>query len=258
MYAVPLTAVIPSGDRRVVVQRRFDPIDVSWATHMEMDIYMSDLSVLEKSTYGLQFELTSSGTCDRNEYMWTIDNYVWKAGWNHIRLPLSAAHHNGGELDLTAANFMRFHIINIEPVMNEWVLMVDNVAFSAVIIPDEPEAPDTPDVPTNPEAPADPEIPDAPETPDTPDEPEIPGDTEDKDDDRPEDTPTFDPTMPPVITPVITPVEPEGGATEAEPAKSYTKAKALAVVMVFGVIGTDVAMVIRRKEKAKNGKEAED
>jgi hypothetical protein len=110
MYAVPLTADVPSGDRRVVVQRRFDPIDVSWATHMEMDIYMSDLSVLEKSTYGLQFELTSSGTCDRNEYMWTIDNYVWKAGWNHIRLPLSAAHHNGGELDLTAANFMRFHI----------------------------------------------------------------------------------------------------------------------------------------------------
>ena len=234
-------------NNQAVAYRHFDAIDISWADYIEMDVYVSSRAVMgsEHSAYGIQLELTSSGKCDRNELCWTLDDYIWQEGWNHLRMPIAAARVNGGDADLAAINYIRFHIIKMQPLVRDWTIKFDNIFFSASVKP-EPEKPDDPDLPVTPEIPVDPETPVNPETPvdpETPTVPEIPSEPE-------------KPNQPSWPNVPIVPVEPETPAEDTTSRQAtYTKAKALGVAMVFAVVGTDVVVMSLRKRSAASTKD---
>ena len=151
-----------------VYYKQYEPIDASGMLYVEMDIYISDLKVLENANYPIAFEITSSAACDHQEYEWSLEPYITRAGWNHIRLPINAASicecadqpDLAGLPDLSRINYIRFHTLNIKKIKGEvFVFRVDNIYFSAPVqtgalgaIPiiredNTPDAPIGPDVP---------------------------------------------------------------------------------------------------------------
>lgn len=123
----------------LVSQKQCDTINATGATHIEMDVYVSDIETFKYCNYAIQFEITSSGTCDHQEYSWSLDKYVLKDGWNHIAMPISQASicvgtnpELSGNPDLSRINYMRFHTLGITKAKdNLWTFRVDNIYFSA-------------------------------------------------------------------------------------------------------------------------------
>ena len=152
-FTVPLIDNVNPPNNQIVTYMPFSATNVAWADSIEMDVYLNHLSFLPNSQYGIQFELTSSGRCDHNEMCWTLDGYMLKEGWNHIRLPFSAARINGGDVNLEAVNYIRYHIIKVQPLANELVMKIDNIFYSAPVFPEsvDPEQPHDPDPPANPD-----------------------------------------------------------------------------------------------------------
>jgi hypothetical protein len=74
--------------------------------------YISDPTRLEGAAEIGQFELTSSGENDKQEYTWPVipNNYNFKAGWNQIVLKFNEAVITGGAPDLAAINFFRLYM----------------------------------------------------------------------------------------------------------------------------------------------------
>lgn len=94
---------------------RFDPVDVRKMSYLEFDIYLPDPDVIRKWRTGdTEFEITSSGACDRNEYAWS-GYELWNeaarnglkpaAGWNHVRLNLPEK----SGADLSRINYIRWY-----------------------------------------------------------------------------------------------------------------------------------------------------
>lgn len=54
-----------------------------------------------------QFELTSSGECDKEELSWLMEDENWVTGWNHVIWTLDDA--NGNDLNFSAVNFIRVY-----------------------------------------------------------------------------------------------------------------------------------------------------
>jgi hypothetical protein len=114
------------------------PINVAGAVYVEMDVYVSDVKAFENCGYAIQFEITSSGTCDHQEYCWSLDKYVTKSGWTHIRLPISDASfcqgsnpELAGPVDLSRINYFRFHTLDISQASNnQFIFRVDNISFT--------------------------------------------------------------------------------------------------------------------------------
>ena len=75
--------------------------------YLHMWIYVEDITQVLDG----QIELTSSGTSDDQEKNWTMLQYVKKSGWNEVYLPFASANAAGGDLDLSACNFMRIYIV---------------------------------------------------------------------------------------------------------------------------------------------------
>lgn len=59
-------------------------------------------------------ELTSSGTCDKQEIFFSIDNQIKKTGWNEIVLELSGSQPGPGDTPFnpSACNYFRFYALN--------------------------------------------------------------------------------------------------------------------------------------------------
>ena len=94
---------------------RFDPVNAEAMEYLEFDVYIPDAAVIDRWKTGeTEFEITSSGTCDINEYAWSgfdlwrqaAENGLRPAeGWNHVKLSLpeeSAA-------DLSKINYIRWY-----------------------------------------------------------------------------------------------------------------------------------------------------
>ena len=90
---------------------KFDAIDISEYKqgYLHFYVYCSDISKI--GTQG-QIEITSSGTCDVNEYNWNLMQYVTKTGWNEVWLDLWGAGTTGGAADLSSINYMRIYTLN--------------------------------------------------------------------------------------------------------------------------------------------------
>ena len=73
--------------------------------YLHFSVYVADAS---KLTWG-QFELTSSGTCDKEELGWLVPDYIKYNGWNEIYLPLATASKNG-TFNPKNCNFIRVYV----------------------------------------------------------------------------------------------------------------------------------------------------
>ncbi|MBR6410033.1 MAG: hypothetical protein IKS35_01440 [Clostridia bacterium] len=95
-----------------VYQVTFKAIDVSGMKYLELDLYVPDATNIKKLTGNTQFEITSSGIYDKEEYNWTAGSFFNGVnivnGWNHIKknLPKSS------DCNMTRVNFMRWYWVS--------------------------------------------------------------------------------------------------------------------------------------------------
>lgn len=74
--------------------------------------YVSDPSQFEQAGEIGQFEISSSGEPDKNEFTWPVivNNMGLNAGWNELVLKFNDASITGGDPDLSAINFFRIYL----------------------------------------------------------------------------------------------------------------------------------------------------
>ncbi len=75
---------------------KFAPIDISGMKYLEFDLYLPSVKNLSKITENSQFEITSSGTCDVEEFSWSgtsngiLRGQKLEEGWNHVKVRLTS------------------------------------------------------------------------------------------------------------------------------------------------------------------------
>jgi alpha-L-fucosidase 2 len=89
--------------------------------YLEFEYYISDATKLSANN---QIEISSSGTCDNNEYFWSMPTGLVN-GWNHFKLKLS----NAGKIgtpNLSAINWFRIYNFVTASVTAK----IDNIRFT--------------------------------------------------------------------------------------------------------------------------------
>lgn len=83
------------------------PVDISKYKNgsLHISVYIDNP---EKTKRALWFELSSSGTYDKEEISWVIPRSVLKKGWNEFYLSVPESY-KAGEIDFTKVNFYRFY-----------------------------------------------------------------------------------------------------------------------------------------------------
>ena len=78
---------------------------------LAMELYVSDVSLGDWESGDSSIEISSSGIHDRNELGWPLrkESLNLHNGWNHLELPLASAIPSGGDIDLTAINWIRIY-----------------------------------------------------------------------------------------------------------------------------------------------------
>jgi hypothetical protein len=105
------------------------PVDVSEATHLVFELYVSDVAAL-KSCGQYDLELTSSGTCDQQEITWMgLTSADLEDGWNTVSVPMMSFKATGGTADLTKINYMRFFNQGALAAGDGLLVKLDNVRF---------------------------------------------------------------------------------------------------------------------------------
>jgi flagellar hook-basal body complex protein FliE len=101
-----------------VAPKKFDPVNGTGFDSLEFDLYISDLALLDVKFANAQLELTSSGTVDKEEIAWSLEQILAGiqgdivAGWNHVVLHMSDATPCGEEaFDISRINFFRFFMV---------------------------------------------------------------------------------------------------------------------------------------------------
>ncbi|MBR2320884.1 MAG: hypothetical protein IKA57_01970 [Clostridia bacterium] len=89
----------------------FSSVDISEYKNGYLHFYVYCSDITKIGTQG-QIEITSSGTCDVNEYSWVATQYITKTGWNDVWLDISSASVTGGEADLSAINYFRIYMLD--------------------------------------------------------------------------------------------------------------------------------------------------
>ncbi|MBR5798037.1 MAG: hypothetical protein IKY29_03690 [Clostridia bacterium] len=207
----------------LVSQKVYEPINATGLTYVEMDIFISDVNVFKNSKYAIQFEITSSGTCDHQEYSWSLDDYVTKNGWTHISMPVTDATNCDGVPNLAAVNYLRFHTLNITQASGGvFTFRVDNITFVTIKQGNAPygatpivREPDVDDPPT-----------------------ENPG----------IDVPGID--QPGVEQPGVD--QPDNNESTLRARQTAQRAKVLLLLMIFTIIGIDAVVVALKRKKEKD------
>ena len=110
------------------IEATFAPIDVTYATVLEFDFYISDPALLY-STYIMTIDLGSSGSADAQVLDWpsTAFDSITEAGWYHMELPFDQAISMG--FDASSLNYFRLLFMNIYPEsdLDDVVVKLDNV-----------------------------------------------------------------------------------------------------------------------------------
>ena len=121
------------------------PIDATGMDMLEFDLYVSDLSLLTGNFFpsaAAALEITSGGTCDYEELLFTWEDIVryglagqeLKQGWNHVIFPLSMAKENSAsaeKFDISQIDFIRFYIIDTSKLgSDEYTVKLDNICLT--------------------------------------------------------------------------------------------------------------------------------
>ena len=109
----------PLADMHSVLK---NPVDISsfGGGRIHLRIYVDSVSKLKNN---ISFEISSSGTYDKDEYGWEIKKSTLKSGWNEIYLPFDNAAVSGNP-NLKAVNFFR---ISSPQANQSLVLILDDV-----------------------------------------------------------------------------------------------------------------------------------
>ena len=84
--------------------------DIGDANVVELDVYSANPATLGgNDKYGMFIEITSAGACDSQEQQTSIKDYVLKAGWNHLIIPLKDNTVDAQSFDRTNVNYVRVH-----------------------------------------------------------------------------------------------------------------------------------------------------
>ena len=92
----------------------FSNVDISTMKYLEFDLYIPSVENYANITEDTQFEITSSGTYDKNEFAWVghkngiLSGQTITEGWNHIKIELPEM----PEVDRTAVNFIRWYWVS--------------------------------------------------------------------------------------------------------------------------------------------------
>ncbi|MBE6661349.1 MAG: hypothetical protein E7605_08120 [Ruminococcaceae bacterium] len=137
-----------NGKSAVVSNKVFDvPVNAQGMDTFEFEIYLSDLRILDFFTSGnAAIEVTSSGVCDKEEISilgrqladW-LKTHGATVGWNHVAIPLSKMAKCGGELDISRINYLRFYIVGLQDVNEDYVIKLDNFRMTDAFVVDKTE-----------------------------------------------------------------------------------------------------------------------
>ena len=216
----------------LVSQKVYEPVNAKGLAYVEMDVFVSDINVFKNANYPINFEITSSGTCDHQEYSWQLDKYVKKNGWTRISLPVVEGTECDGAPNFAAINYLRFHTLGIrEASGGTFTFRVDNITFVTIKQGNAPygATPIVRDPGVEP-GPDDPGVEPGPENPGVEPGPENPG--------------IDQPTQPPVE-------QPEKNENDLRARTTALRAKILLLVMAFVIIGIDVIAVALRHRNAE-------
>ena len=110
-FATPLNTGIAAGELNIA--------------YLQFSLFVSDITKF--STSDGQFEITSSGNPDTDEFSWGTGSVNLRNGWNNVVLRLSAAGKSGNP-DLAAINFFRYY----KPINagESVVIKIDNIRFT--------------------------------------------------------------------------------------------------------------------------------
>lgn len=89
-------------------------------------LYVNDASYVKDGRFTL--EITSSGTCDKEELSWKIAGSELTTGWNQVSVALSTGKASGGEIDLSKVNYLRLYVQEHDPKL---IVFVDAVRVQA-------------------------------------------------------------------------------------------------------------------------------
>ena len=125
-------AVVQGDSGALVWQQVFDGEDaenpqtfnVDDADYLYVRFYVEDADAL---TGNGSIEITSSGTCDQQEYSWNPFTYGVETGWNELELYIWEGGETGGTPDFTKINFFRIYLFTD----GANALAVDYVGFGA-------------------------------------------------------------------------------------------------------------------------------
>lgn len=97
--------------KTTTLEGKFTSVDISEYKngYLHFYVYCSDITKIGDQG---QVEITSSGTCDVNEYNWNIQQCITKTGWNEVWLDLFSAGTTGGAPDLSKINYLRIYTLN--------------------------------------------------------------------------------------------------------------------------------------------------
>lgn len=94
--------------------------------HLVFSLYISDVSKINWDADG-SIEISSSGQCDVEELAWKFNRSLnLVSGWNNLVLKLSDGIPSGGDIDLSAINFMRIYHTGMSGSL---IFKIDNIRF---------------------------------------------------------------------------------------------------------------------------------
>ena len=119
-----------AGMKDFANQCTFSPIDAEGLDTVAFELYLSDPDML-KHIQQLYFEITSSGTCDKEENAWAVHMLLnpdkLEPGWNTVYLYLNDSSETEGKCDLTAINYIRiFGFLDGAALAGE-ILKIDDI-----------------------------------------------------------------------------------------------------------------------------------
>ena len=95
---------------------------------LAMEFYVSDISIGDWASGDSSIEITSGGTYDQHELAWPLrkESLGLRNGWNHLELPLKDAVSTGGDIDLSAIDFLRIYHTGLPGGIS---FKIDNLRF---------------------------------------------------------------------------------------------------------------------------------
>ena len=118
-----------SGDSFVASYNLKDTVDITGCDTVAFDIYIDDVETFREGVREVYFEISSSGTCDKDELQWSVGSSIKEMnledGWNTVYMDIGVAS-VANVFDETAVNYLRFYTFH-GGVATGLVIKLDNI-----------------------------------------------------------------------------------------------------------------------------------